>query len=147
MQKKISYKTVQGKEMTLERFPFFGKLDSQAHEFLKTHLQPIEVPKDTLLFEKGDICDGVLFLNEGEIEVYKNSDEDKKVLYTLQPGEQCIVNLASALSQTKAIASATSLSDLKGYLLDMYSLRELARNSFAYQEYIFTLYRLDFLEE
>ena len=131
--------------MTLEKFPFFGKLDAQAHDFLKTHLKPIEAPADTLLFEEGDICDGVLFLNEGLIEVYSNKGDTKKVLYEIQPGEQCIVNVASTLSQSKAVASATATTDIKGFLLDMYSLRELARNSFAYQEYIFTLYRLDFL--
>jgi CRP/FNR family transcriptional regulator len=133
--------------MTLEKFPFFGKMDTQAHEFLKTHLKPIDVPEGTLLFEEGDICDGVLFLNEGSIEVYKGSGADKKVLYHVEPGSQCIVNVASTLSQTKAIASATTRSDISGFLLDMYSLRELARNSFAYQEYIFALYRLDFLDE
>jgi len=134
--------------MTLEKFPFFGKLDTQAHEFLKTHLKPVSVPVNTLLFEEGDICDGVLFLNEGTIDVYQNTKEDtKKLLYSLQAGEQCIVNLASTLSQSKAIASATTTSNIEGFLLDMYSLRELARNSFAYQEYIFSLYRLDFSDE
>jgi len=133
--------------MTLEKFPFFGKLDAQAHDFLKTHLKPIEAPKGTLLFEEGDICDGVLFLNEGEIEVSRGKNEFKKELYTVMPGEQCVVNIASTLSQSKAIASATTLTDIEGFLLDMYSLRELARNSFAYQEYIFSLYRFDFLDE
>jgi len=133
--------------MTLEKFPFFGKLDTQAHDFLKTHLKPIEALQNTLLFEEGDICDGVLFLNEGEIEVYRTKDDEKKVLYKVEPGNQCIVNLASTLSQTKAIASATTTTDIQGFLLDMYSLRELARNSFAYQEYVFGLYRVDFLDE
>ena len=133
--------------MTLEKFPFFGKLEPQAHNFLKTHLKPIEAPAQTLLFEEGDICDGVLFLNEGEIEVYKTKDDKKRVLYTVEPGNQCIVNVASTLSQSKAIASATATTDISGFLLDMYSLRELARNSFSYQEYIFELYRLDFLDE
>jgi len=133
--------------MTLEKFPFFGKLDAQAHDFLKTHLKPITAPQDTLLFEEGDICDGVLFLNDGEIEVYRTKDDEKKVLYRVEPGNQCIVNVASTLSQTKAIASATTITDIQGFLLDMYSLRELARNSFAYQEYIFSLYRVDFLDE
>jgi len=131
--------------MTLEKFPFFGKMDSKAHDFLKTHLKPVEAPQGTLLFAQGDICDGVLFLNEGTIEVYR--EKNQKVLYTLNPGEQCIINIASALSQTKAAASAVTRSDISGFLLDMYSLRELAKNSFAYQEYIFALYRLDFLDE
>jgi len=133
--------------MTLERFPFFGKMDAKAHDFLKTHLKPIDAPAGTLLFEEGDICDGVLFINEGEIEVYKGSEEEKKVLYTIQPGEQCIVNIASTISQSKAAATAITLSDISGFLLDMYSLRELAHNSFAYQEYIFSLYRLDFFDD
>jgi len=132
--------------MTLEKFPFFGKLDPKAHDFLKTHLKPVEAPEGTLLFDAGDICDGVLFLNEGEIEVYRQKENKRQLLYRVEPGTQCIVNVASTLSQSEAVASAITTSEIKGFLLDMYSLRELARNSFAYQEYIFALYRLDFLD-
>ena len=127
----------------LEIFPFYKELEPPALEFLRTHLKPIHVPKDTILFFQGDICDSILFLTSGEIRLFIHSNNaDEMTLYHLNPGEQCIVNTASTLSQTEAIASAVSLSDVEGYIIDMYSVKELAHNSDAYQSFLFSIYTL-----
>jgi CRP/FNR family transcriptional regulator len=124
-------------------FPFYEDLDKYALEFLKIHLQPIYVPKDTILFSQDDICDSILFLTSGEIALSMKSDAEEEIfLYRLKAGEQCIVNTASTLSQTKAVATATTLSDIEGYIIDMYSIKELIANCRPYQEFIFSLYRV-----
>jgi CRP/FNR family transcriptional regulator len=82
--------------MNLIQFPFYEKLDQNAKDFLKTHLKPVSVPKETILFFQGDICDSILFLTSGEIRLYaQTNDTDEITLYHLAPGEQCIVNTAS----------------------------------------------------
>jgi CRP/FNR family transcriptional regulator len=128
--------------MNLDIFPFYSELDKNALEFLKTHLHPVQVPKESSLFVQGDICDSILFLTSGEIRLYKNKDNKEETLYHLHPGEQCIVNTASTLSQTEAIASAIAVSDIEGYIIDMYSVRELARYSDAYQKFLFSIYQI-----
>lgn len=142
IRKKIIYKK-KGNSMNLESFPFYNKLEPQAENFLKMNLKPVSVPQDSILFFQGDICDGILFLTSGEVRLYTQSDDANEItLYHLHPGEQCIVNTASTLSQTEAIGSAVTLCDIEGYILDMYSAKELAHNSDTYQSYIFSLYTL-----
>ncbi|ADN08077.1 Crp/Fnr family transcriptional regulator [Sulfurimonas autotrophica] len=129
--------------MNLENFPFYKELEPQAKNFLQMHLKPVSVPKDSILFFQGDICDGILFLTSGEVRLYIQSDNaDEITLYHLNPGEQCIVNTASTLSQTEAIGSAVTLCDVEGYILDMHSVKELAHNSDVYQRYLFSIYTL-----
>lgn len=133
--------------MNLEMFDFYKKLEPQAKDFLKMRLHPVEAPKDTLLYAQGDICDSVIFLTQGEFKVVQEIDEtDEKLLYTLQAPKQCIVNLSSTLSQTPAIATAVSTTEIKGYILDMYSLKDLCKQSDAYLSYIFSLFNLENLD-
>jgi len=131
--------------MTLNSYPFIAKLEPEALEFLQTHLKPIKVPKNNLLFYQGDICDNILWLTKGEVRLFTQADGVEEItLYTLQAGEQCIVNTASLLSQTEAIASAETMTDIEGYLIDVKSVKTLAKLSDVYQSYLFSLYQLRF---
>ncbi len=133
--------------MTLTSYPFIEKLEAEALEFLHAHLKPIKIPKNNLLFYQGDICDNILWLTKGEVRLYTQSDEIEEItLYTLKAGEQCIVNTASLLSQTEAIASAQTVTDIEGYLIDVESVKKLAKLSDVYQTYLFSLYQLRFEE-
>jgi len=129
--------------MSLEKFPFYKDLDSTAKDFLKMSLKPVHVPKGSILFFQGDICDSILFLTHGKVRLYIQSDDaDEITLYQLNEGEQCIVNTASTMSQTEAIGSAVTITDIKGYLLDVKSVKELAHSSDAYQSFLFSIYTL-----
>lgn len=129
--------------MKLQCYDFYNQLTEQDREFLKIRAKPIEVSKDTILFYQGDVCENILFLAEGNVRLIMQSDNgDEITLYTLYPGEQCIVNTASTLSATQAIATAIATTDIRGYLLDSHSLKELAKRSDIYQDYLFSLYTL-----
>ena len=131
--------------MTLTSYPFIEKLEPEALKYLQTHLKPIQVPKNNLLFYQGDICDNILWLTKGEVRLFTQADGVEEItLYTLQAGEQCIVNTASLLSQTEAIASAETMTDIEGYLIDVESVKKLAKLSDVYQSYLFSLYQLRF---
>jgi CRP/FNR family transcriptional regulator len=131
--------------MQLSIYPFTDQLEPEAVKFLKTHLKPIQVPKGNLLFYQGDICGDILWLTKGKVRLYAQAEGIEEItLYTLKPGEQCIVNTASLLSQTQAIASAETVTDIEGYLIDMQSIKQLAKLSDIYQDYLFSLYQLRF---
>ena len=127
--------------MSLEKFSFYKKLEPEAIEFLEKNLEAVKVPKDTLLFSEGDVCDSILFLTSGEVHLIQ--EEKQNELYRLYPGDQCIVNTASTLSQTPAIASAITKTEIEGYILDMYSVKILAKNSEPYLSYLFEIYTLN----
>ena len=131
--------------MQLPSYPFINKLEPEAMLFLQKHIKPIKIPKNTLLFYQGDICDNILWLTSGEVRLYTQSDTIEEItLYTLKEGEQCIVNTASLFSQTDAIASAETLTDIEGYLIDVKSVKALSKMSDVYQNYLFSLYQLRF---
>jgi len=131
--------------MQLTTYPFINKLEPDALVFLQTHLKPVQVPKNNLLFYQGDVCDTILWLTKGEVRLFTQADGIEEItLYTLQAGEQCIVNTASLFSQSQAIASAQTVTDIEGYLIDAQSVKTLAKLSDVYQSYLFSLYQLRF---
>ena len=127
----------------LQTYQFYNTLEPQAKALLHKHLKPIQIPKDNILFFQGDACENILFLTKGNVRLYIQSDDaDEITLYQLNPGEQCIVNTASTISQSEAIGSAVTTSEIEGYLLDVASVKELARLSDVYQSFLFSLYTL-----
>jgi len=129
--------------LNLEKFPFESSLEKEALAFLEEHAKAISIPKNNILFYQGDICETVLLLTKGEVRLYIQDDGVESIdLYTLKEGEQCIVNTASSISNTDAIASAESITDIEGYLLDSKSIQKLSALSPVYQSYIFSLYTI-----
>lgn len=129
--------------MNLDNYVFYNLLDSVSKEFLDKHLNYVKVSKDSILFFQGDICDSILFLTSGKVRLYIQSDDgDAITLYHLSAGEQCIVNTASTISQTNAIGSAVTMTDIEGYLLDASSVKQLAHMSDEYQSFLFSVYTL-----
>lgn len=127
----------------MEKFDFFGELSAEDVERIKSKSKYVEIPKSTILFYEGDICKDVLYLLEGSIKlsVCANSN-DEIPLYDFCQGEQCIVNIASALSQTKAVATAEAKTLIKGWLIPIEVIQELIIHSSAYQKMIFSLFTL-----
>jgi len=129
--------------LNLQAFPFEASLDNEAISFLEKHAKAMAVPKNNILFYQGEICDNVLLLTKGKVRLYIQDEGVESIdLYTLNEGEQCIVNTASLLSHTNAIASAETVTDIEGYIIDAQSIKELSALSPAYQSYIFSLYTI-----
>jgi len=127
----------------LENFNFFKDLDENTVESIKQKSKYIEIPKGTILFYEGDICKDVLYLLEGNIKLFVSANTNDEIpLYDFCQGEQCIVNIASAISQTKAVATAEALSLIKGYLIPTNIIQSLIINSPSYQKMIFSLFTL-----
>ncbi|CAA6811548.1 MAG: transcriptional regulator, Crp/Fnr family [uncultured Sulfurovum sp.] len=129
--------------LNIKDFPFESSLEKEALAFLEENAKSMAVPKNNILFYQGDICESVLLLTKGEVRLYIQDEGVESIdLYTLKQGEQCIVNTASSISNTSAIASAETLSDIEGYLLDSESIKKLSVLSPVYQSYIFSLYTI-----
>jgi len=133
--------------MKLTSCPFLDKMEPDALVFLENHIKPVSIPKNTILFYQGDTCETILWLTQGEARLYTQSDTIEDItLYSLKAGEQCIVNTASLFSNTPAIASAETLTDIEGYIISAQSVKALTRLSDVYQSYLFSLYQLRFEE-
>jgi len=129
--------------LNLKTFPFESSLEKEAFNFLEEHAQAIKLPKNNILFYQGEVCESVLLLTKGEVRLYIQDEGVESIdLYTLKEGEQCIVNTASSISNTVAIASAESITDIEGYLIDSENIKKLSALSPVYQSYIFSLYTI-----
>ncbi len=128
---------------SLDDFPFAHCLRPSELSYLKEHAKKISVPKDTILFYQEDICQDILLLSQGEIELYMYGDNEKKIsLYALKEGEQCVINTSSTISQTPAIGTAQTLSDVEGWLISETVVKHLMHQSPTYLNYVFSLFTI-----
>lgn len=65
-------------------------------------------------------------------------------LYEINKGEQCIINTSSALSNTGAIGTAQTKTEIKGWLIPANIIQQLMIKSPSYQKYIFSLFAIKF---
>lgn len=127
--------------MELSQFTFYSHLSPELQVFVHNHARPITVPKNTILFYQGDVCKDILFLTDGSVRLYIQGEGVEEItLYTLKPGEQCVVNTASLVAQNVAIGTAITQSDIQGYLLDHESIRSLMAQSSEYLSFMFSLF-------
>lgn len=129
--------------MELSQFTFYSHLSPELQAFVHNHARPITVPKNTILFYQGDVCKDILFLTDGSVRLYIQGEGIEEItLYTLKPGEQCVVNTASLVAQNVAIGTAITESDISGYLLDHESIRSLMAQSPDYLAFMFSLFTI-----
>lgn len=127
----------------MEYFDFFSELAEEEVNKIKARSKYIEIPKGTILFYEGDICQDILYLTEGNIKLSVSANTSDEIpLYDFCQGEQCIVNIASALSQTKAVATAEAKTLIKGWLIPIDVIQDLIIHSPTYQKLIFSLFTL-----
>lgn len=128
--------------MELIDYPFFQELEPEAAEKVKDQAQPVALPVGAFLYYQGDVCPGILFLSRGRVKVYLQPEEvaaKEITLYYIAPGEQCLVNTFSAISQTPTSASAVVDERIEGWLVPHETVRWLLDHSPA-----FRAFKLDF---
>ena len=129
--------------LNLEEFAFVQKLSFEELAYLKAHAKKVSIPKESILFYQDDICKDILLLGRGEIELYMYGENDKKIpLYALKAGEQCVINTSSTISQTPAIGTAQSLSDIEGWLISEAVVKHLMHASPSYLNFVFSLFTI-----
>ena len=132
--------------MNTDIFNFTKHLNQEELQFLKDNIVTVDLKADFILFYQEDTCADILLLESGEVSlyIYGNENDEKIELYTIGAGEQCIINTASAISQTPVIANAQTSTNIKGYLLPFKIAKKLMRMNENYQDFIFSLFSLKF---
>jgi CRP/FNR family transcriptional regulator len=124
-------------------YSFFSKFTKQEKEKFFTHAKKVSFSKGQILFLQGEMCSGILYLESGSLKVYLQGDDGNEItLYSVEAGEQCIVNTSSSISKTPALGSAIALSDIEGYMLETKNVKEMMSESDSYQEYMFSLFSM-----
>ncbi len=132
--------------MDTKKFRFTELLTPSEIEFLVDNSLPVSLQKGAVLFYQDDICKDILLLSSGEVGlcIYNDENIDPIELYVISSGEQCIINTASAISQTKVIATAIASTDISGYLVSYKIVKNLMKKNEKYQDFIFGLFSIKF---
>jgi len=127
----------------MQHFSFYNKLSDEAKQLIQDNAMEVNMPKGMELFFQGDTCKDILFLTDGSVRVYRLHESGQEItLYFLEAGEQCNVNLNSAFTDTPAVGTAVSVSELKGYMLPAHLVKQLYTTEPAYQQFVFELFAL-----
>lgn len=122
-------------------FPFYEELSFEHQQLLAANAKEVTVPKGMELFGQGDQCHDILFLTKGTVRVYRLHESGHEItLYFLEPSEQCNVNINSAFTNTPAIGSAVTESEISGFLIPADIVRTIYTTEPSYQQYVFGLF-------
>ena len=124
--------------MQLQEYQFFKSLEPHAMQKVQEDAKKISASVGTFLYYQGDINEGILFLERGAVKVFLHSDEIGKgeiTLYYITPGEQCLVNTLSTISQTPTSATAIVDESIEGWIVPTKTMQWLVENSPAYREF------------
>jgi CRP/FNR family transcriptional regulator len=98
----------------LQVFPAFRKAPPALVDSILSSGQYMSAPPDTLLLSEGQVCPGLVLMLAGEKRVYKATETGKEItLYTVDPGEFCILTASSTLSNSPYPASAKSITQVE----------------------------------
>ncbi|ADR34451.1 transcriptional regulator, Crp/Fnr family [Sulfuricurvum kujiense DSM 16994] len=124
--------------MELDHYRFFQSLEPESLEKVRSEAKKVSLGVGTFLYYQGDVNQGILFLTKGCVKVFLHAEDIGKgeiTLYYITPGEQCLVNTLSTVSQTPATATAIVDESIEGWLVPAETIRWLIDNSPAYRNF------------
>lgn len=115
-------------------------IESLSKEHQQYFRQTIHLNQGTEILNENDQCNHVLFLIKGEIEVYKISKNGKTFrLYTISPGESCVLNLSCVLSGSHYMAYARATNDIDCILIPYAQFLKMFHEEEGLRDYVFQL--------
>lgn len=124
--------------MDLFDYVFFNELTQEEKEKIRSESRFISLPIGSPLYYEGDVNTDILFLKRGKVKVYITPDDIDKseiTLYHVSPGEQCLVNTFSTVTQNQTLASAVADESIEGWLVPRESILWLINHSQSYRNF------------
>lgn len=124
--------------MDLLDYEFFNELNQEEKEKIRRESTSVSLPIGSPLYFEGDINTAILFLKSGKVKVYLTPptvSSGEVTLYCISPGEQCLVNTFSTITQNAAMASAIVDESIEGWLIPRESILWLIDHSAAYRNF------------
>ena len=120
-------------------YPVLLELPAALLKRVEETAAPVIAPAGKLLFDVGSACAHYPLLVEGTIRISKSSPEGRELLlYTLNPGESCVVTVAALLGETSFLASGTAMTPLALFLIPRSLFLEIVLASPAFRAFVFS---------
>lgn len=122
----------------LEAFPALAALEPEASALLCERAQRLTLPRGTVVFQVGSLCQNYLMMLGGSVRVQMVSESGREiVLYRVQRGETCILTTACLMTRGDYSAEGVAETDLDAVALGAATFHELMGRSAVFRDFVF----------
>lgn len=109
--------------------------------FLKNNVYTkVKLPKGTVVFREGDVCEHVAFIVSGVIRVAKIGENGKEVnLYRVCRGESCVLTVSSVLSHSPFPATAIVEEDAEAMIVPKDTFATMMTTNTQLQTFVYDM--------
>lgn len=124
----------------LTEYEWLLRLSAGGRERLACGVRPVQAAAGVLLLE-GDACQSVTLLAEGRVRVIKRRPSGRAMtLYTVEPGELCVLEVLAVLTQQPFRAEAEVDVAVSGVACPAALFRSLVQTEPGMREALFTIF-------
>ena len=124
-------------QQLLDQYPMLAHHADEPCRRMLNEVQMVDIPSGATMFHESDPCSNFMWLLEGSVRVFKNSEEGREVtLYRVSPGELCLLSLNSLLSGKGYPASAVSESSIRGLVISATQFNQSLDVSQGFRSYV-----------
>jgi CRP/FNR family transcriptional regulator len=129
------------KDELLHQFPVLRDIDGALLDEVLAATTLRDVPSGTVMFEPGSPCRGFPLVLSGSVRVVKTAPNGREVmLYTVHPGEACLLSAGCMLGDASFQAMGIAVSHVRLVLLPPGGFNRLVAASPAFRTYVFALF-------
>ena len=122
-------------------FPALRALPAKVFQRLADSAITRNEPRGATLFTRGDPCPALPFLLSGVVRVLRTTPEGKSIqLYTILPGEACVVSNGALLGALPFDATGIAATDIELAAVPAEVVDQLVATEPAFRTFIFRLY-------
>ncbi len=91
----------------------------------------------TIMFHESMECEHLMFIIEGRVRVYKDSDEGREVtLYRVEPGQLCVHNLNNLVNGISYPIMAQTETAMRGLIISKHDFHNTLSTSSSFRNYV-----------
>jgi CRP/FNR family transcriptional regulator len=125
----------------VQLYPPLATLSDPLRQRLASQAQAISIPAGNRVFDAGMTCQTLPLILAGRIKVSKRADNGREIrLYSVEPGDLCVVTLSCLLGNAVYPASGVVEQDLRALVLPQNLFTDLVASHAGFREFVFTLY-------
>ena len=122
----------------LDAFPALARLEPEAMALLAAEGMRVHVPRGTVLFQAGALCESYLMMVDGAVRVQMVSESGREiVLYRVARGETCILTTACLMTHAGYSAEGLAETDIDAVALGAAAFQALLARSAVFRDFVF----------
>lgn len=133
--------TAETRTSLLQHYPMLDGLPAAQLDGLLANAMSMRVPAGTVMFDEDQACQGFPLLLSGSVRVVKAAPNGRELrLYTVCPGESCILTSSCLLGHTRYHARGVVEQDAELVALPPSAFKTLLSTHEPFRDYVFALF-------